>query len=638
MIVVASVAEYHLRLIGGARSVFDRHGIPLVVFGNHPDRPGTANLLRRLLRQHPPCGIITSPGVDAHDDDTLAEIIDSLSIPVVHIGQQRPGTANVFGDPTRGIRELMAHLLDERGVRRPVLVRGLEHQRDSAVREQTFRAELASRGIPLDEAMVVDGRFTHDHAFRGVRKLLEVRRDMDAVVALNDASAFGVLDALDDVGLRVPDDVLVSGFDDEFAAAYRWPGLTSVSQDVEGQAARAAALLISHLGRDRPREDVAMPSHLVVRGSTGGSELWTGGKLDTAVDANEFLRSQLALQDRLVASSRALAQCRTIDEVAAAFASCLGQMGITNCQLAVYDQPPDRNGRTGKVGRARLILDYRDRDIRRPPDEPQPVTALLDAMTVEVGGPPIVLMPLLGLDRDLGFAVFEQPGRSGALIEVLRHDLSRALDSAFSARERDRYTADLEQLVAQRTHNLQLAYSELERMSKLDGLTRIANRGTFEQHLDRHWATHVEGGTHLALLLVDVDMFKAYNDHYGHVLGDETLCTVAWCLGQSAFGPDDLVARYGGEEFAILLPGGDVDAARAAADRFQDLLAKAAIRHAASTVAPVVTASIGIATSRECTGDKPVVLVRAADRALYDAKEAGRARIVVHGADVVAEA
>lgn len=636
MIVVAGVAEYHLRLISGAASVFHEHGVPLVVFAGHPSQPRSANLLRHLLRQHPPCGVITSPGINAEEDETLAGLIDSLHIPAVHIGQQRPDAANIFGDPARGMRELMAHLLDERGVRRPVLIRGVEHQRDSVTREQAFRAELADRGLVFDEELLVNGQFTHDHSFRGMRSLLALRRDMDAVVALNDVSAFGAIDALRDAALRVPEDVLVSGFDDEFAAAYRWPGLTSVNQDVEGQASRAAAMLIAQFGRPGLRGDVAVPSHLVVRGSTGGGSMWTGGRLANAMDANEFLRTQLAMQDTLVVSSRALSRCRTVDDVAAAFGSCLGPLGITGCRLAVYDPPPDLYSRNGFGEQARLLVDYRDRDCKPPPDEPQPVTVLLDGMRPEAGGAPTVLMPLSGLDRDLGFLLFRQPERSGALIEVVRHDLSRALDSAFSAEERDRYTADLERLVAQRTRKLQQANSELERMARLDGLTRIANRGAFEQHLDHQWALHTHSGLELALLLVDVDMFKKYNDNYGHVRGDETLRTVASCLAHSVCRPDDLAARYGGEEFALLLPGSNLRAARLVAHRFRHELAQAAIPHTASPVAPVITASIGIATTRACTGDTALALVRAADRALYEAKNAGRNRVAVNPSDLAA--
>jgi diguanylate cyclase (GGDEF)-like protein len=124
-------------------------------------------------------------------------------------------------------------------------------------------------------------------------------------------------------------------------------------------------------------------------------------------------------------------------------------------------------------------------------------------------------------------------------------------------------------------------------------------------------------------VLIDVDCFKAFNDRYGHVAGDDALRTVATCLTQAVHGPDDLASRYGGEEFVAVLPGSDLPAAIAMADRFRTSLARASVPHAASPVAPIVTASIGIAT-RRAAGASSTSLVAAADAALYGAKSSGR--------------
>jgi diguanylate cyclase (GGDEF)-like protein len=129
--------------------------------------------------------------------------------------------------------------------------------------------------------------------------------------------------------------------------------------------------------------------------------------------------------------------------------------------------------------------------------------------------------------------------------------------------------------------------------------------------------------------MVDVDLFKAYNDRYGHLLGDEALRTVAGCLEQAVRDPEDLACRYGGEEFAVVLPRRGMQGAVAVAVRFRGLLAEAGIVHEASTVSSVVTASIGIAVAVASERMEPAVLVEAADRALYRAKALGRDRVVV---------
>ena len=129
--------------------------------------------------------------------------------------------------------------------------------------------------------------------------------------------------------------------------------------------------------------------------------------------------------------------------------------------------------------------------------------------------------------------------------------------------------------------------------------------------------------------MVDVDLFKAYNDHYGHLAGDEALRTLASLLVRSVHKPEDLACRYGGEEFVLILPRSGARAALAVATRFRRLLAEAAIPHAASPVAPAVTTSIGIATSLPLPDENPDTVLEAADKALYQAKARGRNRVAV---------
>ncbi len=176
---------------------------------------------------------------------------------------------------------------------------------------------------------------------------------------------------------------------------------------------------------------------------------------------------------------------------------------------------------------------------------------------------------------------------------------------------------------------------ELRRLAKIDALTRLANRGTFDAALDREWRRCQRSAQPLSLALIDIDHFKAYNDCYGHVAGDECLRAVAAAIQSSARRSADMVARYGGEEFAIILPATDDGAARVLAERILTGVAARAIPHATSTVAPVVTVSIGVATidfdrvePAEGLRAAQQTVVELADAALYGAKGAGRNRIV----------
>jgi diguanylate cyclase (GGDEF)-like protein len=187
-----------------------------------------------------------------------------------------------------------------------------------------------------------------------------------------------------------------------------------------------------------------------------------------------------------------------------------------------------------------------------------------------------------------------------------------------------RLYASLEQKVAQRTE-------ELRQMSLKDGLTGIANRRYFDERLGLEWRRAQRSGRPLSLLLVDIDYFKQFNDHYGHLEGDACIRSVAQTLQHVASRPGDTVARYGGEEFAILLPETDADAAARVADSCMRALAALEIPHAVSTCGKHLSISIGISTQKVVEGCEPDSLIGSADQALYAAKRLGRARYRHYG-------
>lgn len=171
----------------------------------------------------------------------------------------------------------------------------------------------------------------------------------------------------------------------------------------------------------------------------------------------------------------------------------------------------------------------------------------------------------------------------------------------------------------------------------IDGLTGVANRRRFDEALLSEWRQCQRAGTPLALLMIDIDHFKRYNDHYGHPTGDACLQQVAAVLKAAMQRACDLVARYGGEEFVCLLPGCDQAPALAKAQALQAALAAQGIAHDASPTAAWVTLSIGVAVAQPQAGGSPAALVAAADAALYSAKHRGRNCISAHSGFVSTE-
>nr|WP_295129768.1 diguanylate cyclase [uncultured Roseateles sp.] len=176
---------------------------------------------------------------------------------------------------------------------------------------------------------------------------------------------------------------------------------------------------------------------------------------------------------------------------------------------------------------------------------------------------------------------------------------------------------------------LQEANAQLARQSTTDGLTGIGNRRLFDQSLQQEWQRSARHGQSLACLMVDIDHFKQFNDHYGHVAGDDCLRRVAELLRACAGRSGESVCRYGGEEFVILLAGCDLVQAQLVAQRCLDSLRLAAIEHAASPLRRSLSLSIGVAACVPEADQAAQSLVEQADAALYRAKQAGRARMAV---------
>ncbi len=177
-----------------------------------------------------------------------------------------------------------------------------------------------------------------------------------------------------------------------------------------------------------------------------------------------------------------------------------------------------------------------------------------------------------------------------------------------------------------RERELERLARKLERMSNRDGLTGIANRRCFDDMLIKEWVRNGREDSPIGLLMIDIDHFKHYNDALGHVDGDTCLCSVADCICAAVHRPADLVARYGGEEFAVVLPNTDFAGATAVAENIHANIAKSGLAHPNSAVSCSVTVSIGVAAGLPTTHNTPEHLLQTADRALYQAKQAGRNR------------
>ena len=236
------------------------------------------------------------------------------------------------------------------------------------------------------------------------------------------------------------------------------------------------------------------------------------------------------------------------------------------------------------------------------------IRALCDRQNIWI---PIIFLSAMNQDEDLAKGI-ESGGD-----DYLTKPISRiVLNAKLKAMER---IAQMRQELAQVNH-------ELRQLSEVDGLTGIANRRRFNDYFEREFRRACRENSDLSLLILDVDNFKLFNDHYGHQAGDDCLQQIASEVAGKLKRPADLLARYGGEEFVAVLPNTPVGGAQFVANTLVKAVENLQIIHATSSTGPVVTISIGYATlNTRCVDNlNSKTFIEYADKALYQAKSSGR--------------
>src|SRR5512145_1788139 len=173
----------------------------------------------------------------------------------------------------------------------------------------------------------------------------------------------------------------------------------------------------------------------------------------------------------------------------------------------------------------------------------------------------------------------------------------------------------------------------LNELAERDGMTGIYNRRIFDDYVERLWRQSRRESNSVAIIFVDIDFFKVYNDLYGHQAGDDCLKRIARCIARGAKRPFDFAARYGGEEFVLVLYGPPDEYARSVPEQIRRDVLELAIPHAGSQAGKHVTVSVGLAFAKPQTSRSLVGAIQTADEALYQAKREGRNRVVFKDAD-----
>ena len=216
---------------------------------------------------------------------------------------------------------------------------------------------------------------------------------------------------------------------------------------------------------------------------------------------------------------------------------------------------------------------------------------------------------------------FEQQESSALQLREINENLDQIASERTAALEASR------RQIEQQKQALEQANRSLRLLTLKDSLTDLWNRRQYDNIIQKEWNRCLRYQQPLALLLIDIDNFKNYNDHYGHIAGDTCLAHVAQEIQGCFKRASDLVARYGGEEFVVIMPALDRDGALVMAHRVHKRISSLRIPHEHSSICPWVTVSIGVTAKIPSQDESPQDLFQAVDKALYEAKEAGRNQV-----------
>jgi diguanylate cyclase (GGDEF)-like protein len=247
---------------------------------------------------------------------------------------------------------------------------------------------------------------------------------------------------------------------------------------------------------------------------------------------------------------------------------------------------------------------------------------------------PIIFLTAISKEREYLFRGYEA-GAVDFLFKPIEPDILKSKVTIFLELYNQRKLINEQALdlklkieeLLQVKQELEKANRILEDLSSLDGLTNIPNRRCFDEFIDREWRHAARKGIPLSLIMIDIDYFKDYNDHYGHQAGDECLKQIGKILKGAVKRPADLVARYGGEEFIAALVDTDIKGAMVVAERIRLQVEALNIPHKSSQIGERVTISVGVATEVPSRDSSFATLIAMADKALYQSKQGGRNQI-----------
>lgn len=558
------------------------------------------------------------------DTATLNDIfhrINEAGIPGVALEQQLPELYGVCIDNKPAMKDIVLHLIDHHGFRRINFITGLAGNIEATDRFAAYKEALAERGIPFDERRVFVGNYLRESGETAADAFLHSELPFpEAIVASNDHMALGAYSVLTRHGLRVPEDVAITGFDNDFEAIYRIPGITSVERMQEKQGYLACRALLDGTAAKSRGQTLRIQTQSIFRESCGC-------KSSDEISDIEFRKLHFALadiNDRFTTETRSMAiELTAVDsferlkDVIKIFLPNI-PCDLFNLYLfdsVLKDAPLDIE-RTDMLhfihtpayvrGNCTLLIGYEDGTFTE--DVPGDLYAFIDDAAEKTGkGSSYILSPIHFRNALFGYCII---GNSTFPLESEQY-YSWVMNIGNA----------VETIIRQRL--MKQMIKKLDSMWCYDGLTSVYNRIGFKKYGSRVWDESISNGASAMLLFVDMDGLKHINDEFGHDEGDRCIKALAAILIQVRK-HGEAVMRYGGDEFVFIASGAD----QAYADQCIKSIKQAMEQFNATSGLPYkLSASIGLHILFPHPNDLLDNAIDAADQKMYAEKKEKRERL-----------
>lgn len=535
---------YQSELLGTLVSTAAERGYRLDIFSefgsygeNYLHAEGERNIIR-LPYVEDYAGIIIAPdtfGVKEMEKQLDILLLGGTTAPVVSIRQEKDCFYSVQIDNRVSMARMVEHFVKDHGFSRICFMKGKEDLKDADERFQGYMDVMNKYGLPVTERMLFQGNYWRDRGDAAVDWFLSGEEKPQAIVCANDFMAISVLNALKQRGIRIPEDIAVSGFDDEEEARYVEPGLCSVHMPSLAMGAEAVKMIDTIVTGGWSEQIRRLPVEMAYRRSCGCGADESGHWAEKLYGQRLYLGHVLVQNGFMNADYDSCDSMEELLNIAYQYSLNFPYRSMYFCMCEPVDENGERIEDVTRYTENMILRAVMKRESGLTMTKEKFARRELVPAKYRTDDTPLYFFPLHHKNRCLGYLAVETDGNEN-------------MKDFFHCWIREACSCMDKVLLYEENMSLQ----EFRKLSTVDDLTGLWNRRKLEQELSKKTVPLKIRDVKFFIVSLDMDGLKRINDTYGHLEGDSALCAYADILKKAA-GEEGLCCRVGGDEFTILV-------------------------------------------------------------------------------------